>query len=41
MLVSVVVCTYTMSRLDDLDEAIISLLQQTYRPIEIIVVVDK
>lgn len=40
MLVSVVICTYTMARLDDLDEAMISLLQQTYRPIEIIVVVD-
>ncbi|MGI6129520.1 MAG: glycosyltransferase [bacterium] len=40
MLVSVVICTYTMSRLNDLHEAVLSLLQQTYLPLEIIVVVD-
>jgi len=40
MLVSVIICTYSMARFSDLMEAIHSLFQQTYGPLEIIVVVD-
>jgi glycosyltransferase involved in cell wall biosynthesis len=40
MLVSVIICTYATSRINDLLEAIESLLDQTYKEIEIIVVVD-
>jgi len=40
MLVSVIICTYSPSRIKDLMEAIKSLQNQTYQQIEIIVVVD-
>lgn len=40
MIVSVIICTYSMSRFSDLMEAVQSLLKQTYQPMEIIVVVD-
>ncbi len=40
MLVSVIICTYSISRFSDLMEAIESLFQQTYQPLEIIIVVD-
>jgi len=40
MLVSVIICTYSMARIKDLLDAVESLYNQTYEPIEIIVVVD-
>ncbi len=39
-LVSVVVCTYSRERLDQLNETLESLVTQTYTPIEIVLVVD-
>lgn len=38
--VSVIICAYTMARWDDLCEAIDSLRRQTYRPGEIVLVID-
>ncbi|RKD98061.1 glucosyl-dolichyl phosphate glucuronosyltransferase [Halopiger aswanensis] len=40
MEVSVVVCTYSMERLDAFYEAVDSILEQTYEPIEIVLVID-
>ncbi|MFC7211670.1 glucosyl-dolichyl phosphate glucuronosyltransferase [Natronoarchaeum sp. GCM10025321] len=40
MHVSVVVCTYTMDRYDAFTEAVESILEQTYEPIEIVLVID-
>lgn len=40
MLVSTVVCAHSLDRLQDLTEAIGSLLEQTHRELEIIVVID-
>ena len=40
MKVSVVVCTYATERYDDYVEAVESLLNQTYSPLEIVLVVD-
>ena len=41
MLVSVVICAYTIKRYNDLVEAINSLINQTYSDIEIILVIDE
>ena len=40
MKVSVVVCTYSMDRLDPFFEAVDSVLAQTYDPLEVVLVVD-
>lgn len=40
MKVSIVVCTYTMERYDDFVEAVESALDQTYEPIEVVLVSD-
>lgn len=40
MKVSVIICTYTLERLKDLHEAIQSVMNQTYKPDEIIIAVD-
>jgi glycosyltransferase involved in cell wall biosynthesis len=40
MKVSVVVCTYTMDRYDVFTEAVESVLQQTYDPTEVVLVID-
>jgi glycosyltransferase involved in cell wall biosynthesis len=40
MKVSVVVCTYSMDRYPSFSEAVESVLEQTYEPIEIVLVVD-
>lgn len=40
MLVSVVICTYADERYDDFQEAVESVLEQTYEPVELVVVVD-
>jgi len=40
MLVSVVVCTYSVDDYQNLIEAVDSLLQQAYQEIEIVIVVD-
>lgn len=39
-LVSVVICSYSLEKYSNLEEAVGSLLDQTYKPIEIVVVVD-
>ena len=41
MLVSVIICAYTMERYHDLKEAIESLMSQSYRNLEIILVIDE
>lgn len=41
MLVSVIICAYTMERYDDLREAVESLLNQSYRNLEVILVIDE
>jgi len=41
MLVSVIICAYTINRLEDIKDAINSLISQTYDSIEIITVVDE
>jgi len=41
MLVSVIVCSYTMDRYNDIKEAIESLVNQNYEDVEIILVIDK
>ncbi|WP_256403611.1 glucosyl-dolichyl phosphate glucuronosyltransferase [Halorubrum salinum] len=40
MQVSVIVCTYTMDRYEVFTEAVTSALSQTYKPIEIVLVID-
>jgi len=40
MKVSVIICTYTADRLKDLHEAVQSVMNQTYKPDEIIIAVD-
>jgi len=40
MQVSVVVCTYAMDRYDAFSEAVESVLNQTYDPLEVVLVVD-
>ena len=40
MKVSVVVCTYSMDRYDVFSEAVDSVLDQTYDPLEVVLVVD-
>lgn len=40
MIVSVVVCTYTMDRYDAFQEAVDSALEQTYTPVEVVLVSD-
>ena len=41
MYVSVIICAYTIDRLNDIRDAIVSLLNQTHDDLEIIVVVDE
>lgn len=41
MLVSVIICAYTMERYNDLKEAVESLLNQSYGDLEIILVIDE
>ena len=41
MLVSVIICAYTYNRLNDIREAIYSILNQTYRNFEYIVTIDE
>jgi len=38
--VSVVICTYSMERYDVFSECVESVLNQTYEPLEIVIVVD-
>ncbi|MBN2075010.1 MAG: glycosyltransferase family 2 protein [Dehalococcoidales bacterium] len=40
LMVSVIICCYTMERLNDIVEAVESMLTQTLQPFEIIVAVD-
>jgi glycosyltransferase involved in cell wall biosynthesis len=40
LMISVIICCYTLDRLDDIVEAVKSVLTQTLEPLEIIVVVD-
>jgi len=40
MKVSVVICTYAMDRYDVFSECVDSVLEQTYDPLEIVIVVD-
>jgi len=41
MKVSVVVCTYSLDTYDAFTEAVESILEQTYEPIEIVLVIDE
>ena len=40
MKVSVVICTYAMERYDVFSECVDSVLDQTYDPLEVVIVVD-